>query len=205
MDGGKCRTQGSSPYTLLTSSRLNTPSRGILRGGELRPVDPLRIDPVVAVTAAVPFQTVRRCSTYVSLRPSLVSACPSSVAAVVDLAQLKRRLLLLLPLLLFPPPHLLPLYPIMDNAFRKLDVDQYSEDRVLPTDLYTPDPRSPSQVLAATQAKLTAVRGFLQRGDMSSALGDALQAPPFGEGVDDSKVSSHDDQVTCGVGAEEGG
>jgi hypothetical protein len=77
----------------------------------------------------------------------------------------------------------------MDNAFRKLDVDQYSEDRVLPTDLYTPDSRSASQVLSATQSKLTAVRSFLQRGEMAEALGEVLKAPPFGEGVDDSKVS----------------
>jgi hypothetical protein len=36
----------------------------------------------------------------------------------------------------------------MDTAFRKIDIDQYDEDRLVPSDLYDPDPRGPDGVLA---------------------------------------------------------
>lgn len=76
-----------------------------------------------------------------------------------------------------------------DTSFRRLDVDQYDEDRVLESDLYMPDSRAPSQVLSDTQGKATAVRGLLQRGDVRGALGEVLAEAPYGEGVDDAKVS----------------
>lgn len=76
-----------------------------------------------------------------------------------------------------------------DSSFRRLDVDQYDEDRVLPSDLYIPDSRAPATVLADTQGKATAVRGLLQRGDVRGALGEVLVDAPYGEGVDDAKVS----------------
>ncbi|ORY76512.1 actin-related protein 2/3 complex subunit 5 [Leucosporidium creatinivorum] len=75
-----------------------------------------------------------------------------------------------------------------DSSFRRLDVDQYDEDRVLPSDLYIPDSRPPATVLSDTQGKATAVRGLLQRGDVRGALGEVLVDAPYGEGVDDAKA-----------------
>jgi hypothetical protein len=87
---------------------------------------------------------------------------------------------------------LLPTYNLTtmaDSSFRRLDVDQYDEDRVLPSDLYIPDSRAPASVLSDTQGKATAVRGLLQRGDVRGALGEVLSEAPYGEGVDEAKVS----------------
>lgn len=50
-----------------------------------------------------------------------------------------------------------------DGSFRKLDVDQYDEDRVLETELYDPDPRPASEVLAVAKGKAQEVRSLLQR------------------------------------------
>lgn len=76
-----------------------------------------------------------------------------------------------------------------DSSFRRLDVDQYDEDRVLPSDLYIADPRPATQVLSDTQGKAQSIRQLLQRGDVRGALGEVLDQPPYGEGVDDAKVS----------------
>ena len=76
-----------------------------------------------------------------------------------------------------------------DSSFRRLDVDQYDEDRVLPQDLYIPDPRPATQVLSDTQSKAQSVRQSLQRGDVRAALGEVLDQAPYGDGVDDAKVS----------------
>ncbi|CEQ41803.1 SPOSA6832_03553 [Sporobolomyces salmonicolor] len=67
--------------------------------------------------------------------------------------------------------------------FRKVDIDQYDEDRVLPSELYQPDPRPPQQVLSDTQAKDRAVRGLLQRGDVAAALKECVREGewPYGE------------------------
>ncbi|GAA5869558.1 hypothetical protein JCM1840_004457 [Sporobolomyces johnsonii] len=67
--------------------------------------------------------------------------------------------------------------------FRKIDIDQYDEDRVLPEELYHPDPRPPQQVLTDTQAKDRAVRGLLQRGDVAAALKECVREGewPYGE------------------------
>lgn len=75
-----------------------------------------------------------------------------------------------------------------DTSYRRLDVDQYDEDRVLPSDLYIPDPRPATQVLSDTQGKAQSVRQLLQRGDVRAALGEVLDQPPYGEGVDNAKV-----------------
>lgn len=78
-----------------------------------------------------------------------------------------------------------------EGSWRRLDVDQYDEDRVLPTDLYTPDPRAPAQQLQDQSAKQSAVRGLLQRGDAGAALREGLREPPYGEDGDsgEAKVS----------------
>lgn len=76
----------------------------------------------------------------------------------------------------------------MDTSFRRLPIDLYDEDRVLESELYTPDPRDPSTVLSDTRAKQGEVRGLLQRGDVGNALLTALVEPPFGEGVEEAKV-----------------
>ncbi|BGP18167.1 hypothetical protein JCM10213_009010 [Rhodosporidiobolus nylandii] len=69
------------------------------------------------------------------------------------------------------------------GSFRKLNVDQYDEDRVLPSDLYHPDPRPASQILSDAQAKEKTVRGLLQRGDAAGALKEVTREGewPYGE------------------------
>ncbi|KAL8280034.1 hypothetical protein RQP46_007615 [Phenoliferia psychrophenolica] len=68
-----------------------------------------------------------------------------------------------------------------EGSWRKLNVDQYDDDRVLATDLYVPDARSPAQQLADQQQKQQTVRGLLQRGDAAASLKAGLLDPPFGE------------------------
>ncbi|POY70302.1 hypothetical protein BMF94_6701 [Rhodotorula taiwanensis] len=67
--------------------------------------------------------------------------------------------------------------------FRRIDVDQYDEDRLDPVSLYHPDPRAPSQVLADAQQTDKQVRGLVQRGDLEGALREALTEGrwPYGE------------------------
>ncbi|GAA6001638.1 Arc15p [Rhodotorula paludigena] len=67
--------------------------------------------------------------------------------------------------------------------FRRIDIDQYDEDRVLASSLYHPDPRQPAQALADAQSKDRSVKGLLQRGDVAAALKDALRDGewPYGE------------------------
>ncbi|SCV73109.1 BQ2448_7034 [Microbotryum intermedium] len=74
------------------------------------------------------------------------------------------------------------------DSFRRLDVDQYDPDRVLPHELYTPDPRPPHQVLDDTHAKAANVRASLQRGDLGTALHEVLDQPPYGDGVQQAKT-----------------
>lgn len=47
--------------------------------------------------------------------------------------------------------------------FRKIDVDKYDEDVLDESELYTPDPRPPAQVLADTRGKASSIRGILAR------------------------------------------
>lgn len=67
--------------------------------------------------------------------------------------------------------------------FRRIDVDQYDEDRLDPVSLYHPDPRAPSQVLADAQQTDKQVRCLVQRGDLEGALREALTEGrwPYGE------------------------
>lgn len=51
----------------------------------------------------------------------------------------------------------------MAANFRKIDIDQYDEDVLNEEELYEPDPRDPSQVLADTKQKASAVRGYLSK------------------------------------------
>lgn len=57
-----------------------------------------------------------------------------------------------------------------EGAFRKLNVDQYDEDRVLEHELYDPDPRGPEMVLSVAKQKQSEVRSLLQRFVSSSFL-----------------------------------
>ena len=68
--------------------------------------------------------------------------------------------------------------------FRRIDVDQYDEDRLDPETLYHPDPRTPAQLLAAVQETDKLVRTAVQRGDLAGALQAALDtqnACPYGQ------------------------
>jgi actin related protein 2/3 complex, subunit 5 len=51
----------------------------------------------------------------------------------------------------------------MDNAFRKIDIDQYDEDVLFDEELYEPDPRDPATVLADAKDKQGAVRSALSK------------------------------------------
>ncbi|BGP43151.1 arp2/3 complex subunit [Rhodotorula kratochvilovae] len=70
--------------------------------------------------------------------------------------------------------------------FRKINIDQYDEDALLPSALYHPDPRGPAQALADAQTKDRTVRGLLQRGDVAAALKEVTREGewPYGEDSD---------------------
>lgn len=50
----------------------------------------------------------------------------------------------------------------MDN-FRKIDIDQYDEDRLEASELYEADPRDPAEVLDEAKQRQAAVRSSLAR------------------------------------------
>lgn len=90
--------------------------------------------------------------------------------------------------------------------FRRIDVDQYDEDRLDPETLYHPDPRTPSQVLAAVQETDKLVRTAVQRGDLAGALQAALDtqnACPYGQDsireISQAKVQAASDSFTPNV------
>jgi actin related protein 2/3 complex subunit 5 len=92
--------------------------------------------------------------------------------------------------------------------FRRIDVDQYDEDRLDPETLYHPDPRSPAQVLAAVQETDKLVRTAVQRGDLAGALQAALDtqnACPYGQDsireISQAKVSPrpYPELFACGT------
>lgn len=76
----------------------------------------------------------------------------------------------------------------MDTNFRKINVDLYDEDIFDPSELYSPDPRSPAEILQQAKGKAGMVRSMLAKGDAVGALEDAMTDPPFGEGNDEAKV-----------------
>ncbi|KAJ9120609.1 hypothetical protein QFC22_002538 [Naganishia vaughanmartiniae] len=78
----------------------------------------------------------------------------------------------------------------MDTAFRKIDIDQYDEDRLVPQDLYDPDPRGPDGVIADARNRSAEVRSLLSKGDATGALATILTDCPYGDGVDEAKVQS---------------
>ncbi|EJT97198.1 arp2/3 complex 16 kda subunit [Dacryopinax primogenitus] len=78
----------------------------------------------------------------------------------------------------------------MDTHFRRINIDQYDEDVLLPSELYDPDPRSPAQVQADAQQRSSSVQGSLSRGDVAGALVTVLDRPAYGEGVDEAKAQT---------------
>ncbi|KAK1924265.1 actin-related protein 2/3 complex subunit 5 [Papiliotrema laurentii] len=74
-----------------------------------------------------------------------------------------------------------------EYAFRKIDIDAYDEDVLLPTDLYDPDPRGPDGVTRDANQKAGEARSLISRGDIAGALNVILTDCPYGEGVDDAK------------------
>lgn len=79
----------------------------------------------------------------------------------------------------------------MDTHFRKINVDLYDDDIFEPSELYTPDPRSPTEILQQAKGKASMVRSMLAKGDPVGALEDAMMDPPYGEGNDEAKVGEH--------------
>ncbi|GAA5825257.1 hypothetical protein JCM11251_006908 [Rhodosporidiobolus azoricus] len=69
--------------------------------------------------------------------------------------------------------------------FRRIDIDQYDEDRVLASSLYHPDPRPPQQAYSDAQAKDKTVRGLIQRGDVAGALKEVTREGEWPYGEDD--------------------
>lgn len=89
-----------------------------------------------------------------------------------------------------------------EYAFRKIDIDAFDEDVLLPSDLYDPDPRGPDAVTQQASQKAGEARGLVSkcvicftyivgltvRGDIAGALNVILTDTPYGEGVDEAKV-----------------
>ncbi|THH18239.1 hypothetical protein EW146_g2713 [Bondarzewia mesenterica] len=75
----------------------------------------------------------------------------------------------------------------MDVNFRKIDIDAFDEDVLLESELYEPDPRSPTQVIEESKAKAAAVRSSLSKGDIQGALHTILENPPYGPNVEEAK------------------
>jgi actin related protein 2/3 complex subunit 5 len=50
-----------------------------------------------------------------------------------------------------------------EYAFRKIDIDAYDEDVLLPTDLYDPDPRGPDGVTRDANQKAGEARSLISR------------------------------------------
>jgi len=73
--------------------------------------------------------------------------------------------------------------------FRKIDIDQYDEDVVQESELYLPDSRSPQEVTAISKEKAQQVRSLIGKGDGLNALKICVEQPPYGEGVEEAKVS----------------
>lgn len=51
----------------------------------------------------------------------------------------------------------------MTEKWRKINIDQYDEDVVLESELYDPDPRDPSTILADAKSKAQLVRSALAK------------------------------------------
>ncbi|KAG9025626.1 hypothetical protein FS842_005212 [Serendipita sp. 407] len=79
----------------------------------------------------------------------------------------------------------------MAMDFRKINIDQYDEDKLLEEELYEPDPRDPETVLAEAKQKAAGVRGFISKGDIVGALSSILENAPYGPKVDDAKVMKY--------------
>jgi actin related protein 2/3 complex subunit 5 len=50
-----------------------------------------------------------------------------------------------------------------EYAFRKIDIDAYDEDVLLPSDLYDPDPRGPDGVTADAKQRSNEARGQVSK------------------------------------------
>ncbi|KAF8957658.1 actin-related protein ARPC5 [Flammula alnicola] len=75
----------------------------------------------------------------------------------------------------------------MDQAFRKIDIDQYDEDVLQESELYEADPRDPAEVLEDAKQRQTAVRSMLAQNDIPGALTVILDNAPYGPNVDEAK------------------
>ncbi|ORX36598.1 actin-related protein 2/3 complex subunit 5 [Kockovaella imperatae] len=78
----------------------------------------------------------------------------------------------------------------MSTAFRKINIDAFDEDVLLPSDLYDPDPRGVDGVTAESKQKAQEARNLVSKGDTAGALNAILSNPPYGEGVDDAKATT---------------
>jgi len=58
----------------------------------------------------------------------------------------------------------------MSEKWRKINIDQYDEDVLLESELYDPDPRDPSTILADAKGKAQLVRSALAKSVMSCVV-----------------------------------
>ncbi|RUP44736.1 actin-related protein ARPC5 [Jimgerdemannia flammicorona] len=77
-------------------------------------------------------------------------------------------------------------------SFRRIDVDQYDEERFGEEELLAEydSGRDPREVAAAVQSRNVDVRNLLQRGNSTGALAKALEDPPYGRNHDAAKVQN---------------
>lgn len=88
------------------------------------------------------------------------------------------------------------------DAWRKLDVDQYDDDYLRPSDIAVQDPVSPEELLHQARSKQGGVRTKLAgcvnpkrlrltgSGDVAGALSEVLTDPPYGAQSGESRVRS---------------
>ena len=51
----------------------------------------------------------------------------------------------------------------MSSAFRKINIDEFDEDVILPSDLYDPDPRGPDVVIAESKQNAQEARNLVSK------------------------------------------
>lgn len=66
------------------------------------------------------------------------------------------------------------------DSWRKIDIDQWDEDRVLEAELAPVDPRPAADVLSLSKSAAQQARSLVSSGDQAGALAALLADPPYG-------------------------
>ncbi|TIB78807.1 hypothetical protein E3Q22_00996 [Wallemia mellicola] len=78
------------------------------------------------------------------------------------------------------------------NNFRKIDIDAIEDDYLNDDDLLEIDPRSEQDALSYFTSLQAQVRGLVNGGDVTNALGLILDDPPYGPTVDSARKINTD-------------